>query len=158
MSEHRDTHGATEAPPFPKAALYAAAFLIGFSIVVAVTGRVTGIGTTSVRTSAPLVERDLRFLDAPDGSIKVVAATNNAAVATLPPGTSGFVRVVMRGLARHRKLQGHDDTQPFRLTQWQDGRLSIKDNVTGRVVYLGAFGKPNRQAFARLLTTGGSIR
>lgn len=145
-------------PPFPKYGLYFAGFLIVFSIALAVTGRTTGYGTTSVPKSTPVVERELRFIDKSDGSILVLAAPQNTDVATLPPGTSGFVRVVMRGLARHRKLRGVGDAVPFRLTQWRDGRLSIFDPVTGKIVYLGAFGKPNRQAFARLLTNGGSVR
>ncbi|MEM9357862.1 MAG: photosynthetic complex assembly protein PuhC [Pseudomonadota bacterium] len=150
-----DSH---QEPPFPRYALYFAGILIVFSIALAVTGRSTGYGTTSVAKSTPLMERELRFLDQSDGSIQVLAAPENRDVATLPPGTSGFVRVVMRGLARHRKLRGVGDAVPFRLTQWRNGRLSIFDPVTRKVVYLGAFGKPNRQAFARLLTIGGSVR
>ena len=69
----------------------------------------------------------------------------------LPPGTNGFIRGVLRGLARDRKLQRIGTEPPFRLTRWVDGRLSLDDPATGRRIELGAFGPTNAAAFAGLL-------
>ena len=42
------------------------------------------------------------------------------------------------------------------LTRWADGRLSLEDRTTGRVIALDAFGPTNGEAFAQLLTAGGN--
>lgn len=140
---------------FPKTALIGAALLIGISISFAAFARLSGVGVSKVQTTTPAVQRDLRFVDGKDGSVEVHAAADDTLVAVLPPGTSGFVRVVMRGLASDRKRLGGSDDQPFRLTRWDDGRLSISDPVTRKVVHLDGFGQPNRQAFAQLLSNDG---
>lgn len=139
----------------PKFALYGAALMICVAISMAVLGRQTGIGTVTVPEGNAVAARDLTFADSPDGSVIVKLAPSNDVVAILPPGNSGFVRVVMRGLARHRKGLGIGDEEPFRLTYWDNNRLSIEDPLTGRSVQLGAFGEPNRQAFAQLLIAKG---
>ncbi|MBU2533612.1 MAG: hypothetical protein KKB37_12795 [Alphaproteobacteria bacterium] len=152
MSEHRHQK------PIPRAALLGGAALIGFSLTLAVVGRQTGIGTTSTPKSEAVVTRDLRFSDGADGSVIVRLAPSDRTIAVLPPGTSGFVRVVVRGLARHRKHVGLGAQEPFRLTYWADHRLSIDDPMTGHQVQLGGFGRPNRQAFANLLIAGGTTQ
>jgi putative photosynthetic complex assembly protein len=135
----------------PRWALIGGGVLIVFSIALAGFGSLTGVGTTEVRPRGVVVSRDLRFLDGPDGGIVVEDAATDQTVAILPSGTNGFVRVVMRGLARHRKVEGLGPDHPFSLTQWSSGHLSIEDRQTGHAIQLGAFGQPNREAFARLL-------
>ena len=68
------------------------------------------------------------------------------------PGTNGFLRSTMRGLARDRKRQDLGAEAPFRLTRWADGRLSLQDEATGRSIDLGAFGPTNAAVFAHLMT------
>jgi putative photosynthetic complex assembly protein len=72
-------------------------------------------------------------------------------LAVLDPGTNGFVRGVLRGLARERRRQGLGSEIPFHLAQRADGRLTLVDPATERVIDLKAFGPTNTQAFARLL-------
>ena len=69
----------------------------------------------------------------------------------MQPGTNGFVRIVMRGLARERLAVGAGPEQAFDLTRWEDGRLTIADPVTGRQTELVGFGADNERAFAKLL-------
>ena len=157
--------------PFPRGALIGAAALLGTSLLLAGAARITGVGTTSGPTSAPVESRLLRFEDRVDGSVAVYEAADvepvqvlapEAAsvepVQVLAPGTHGFVRSVLRGLARERKRQGVGREPAFRLTRWADGRLSLEDPTTGRSVELGAFGPTNRAAFAQLMTAGGGVR
>jgi len=140
--------------PFPRRPLIAAGLLIGFSLVLATTARLTGLGRTSLPEAGVVTIRDLRFLDWSDGSVAVLDPTDDREVARLPAGTNGFLRGVLRGLARERKLAGLDDRPPFRLIRWTDGRLSLDDPATGRRVDLGAFGVANARVFADLLTIG----
>ena len=135
----------------PRWALIGGGVLIVISILLAAFGRMTGVGVAEVSPKGVVVARDLKFLDGPNGGIVVEDAATDQTVAVLPSSTNGFVRVVMRGLARHRKVAGLGPEHPFRLTQWSSGHLSIEDRQTGRSVQLGAFGRPNRDVFARLL-------
>ncbi|MEQ8967368.1 MAG: photosynthetic complex assembly protein PuhC [Azospirillaceae bacterium] len=142
--------------PFPKGALLGAAALIGFSIVTAGIGRLTDFGTVTPPDAEPRVVRELAFEDRADGSVAVydVEIAQAAPVAVLDPGTNGFVRGVMRGMARHRKLEGVGTAPPFVLTNWDDGRLTLEDPTTGREVEINAFGRTQIEAFATLLSAG----
>jgi putative photosynthetic complex assembly protein len=78
--------------------------------------------------------------------------TAGAVASTLTPGSnSGFIRGVMRGLARDRHLRGLDGSIPFRLTLWQNQDLALQDLATGRMIELNGFGDTNRAAFISLL-------
>jgi len=137
--------------PFPRRALIGAAALIGFTLLAAAFARVSGLGTTQF-PEAPAVEvRELRFEDRKDGAVAVYDARNEHLVSVLAPGTNGFARGALRGLARERKRQEIGAESPFRLVRWGDGRLSLEDPQTGRRIDLGAFGPTNADVFARLV-------
>lgn len=140
--------------PFPRGALLGAAALVAFSLVTATVSRVTGVGTTHTPVPSPQALRELRFLDQPDGSVAVLEPRAERPFDVLAPGTNGFVRGVLRGLARERKRQSLGAQDPFRLILGQDGRLVLEDPATDRRIDLEAFGPTNRAAFARLLTAG----
>jgi len=92
----------------------------------------------------------LRFADV-DGAVVVTNAQNGATVASFGQEGSGFIRGVMRGLARERRMHGHGPQAPFRLTRYVDGQLSLTDMATGRVIELNGFGHTNVAAFNGLL-------
>ena len=139
--------------PLPRGILLAAVTLVGLAIVAAGGARVSGIGTTELPAAAPVESRDLRFEDRADGGITVLE--DGRVIDVVAPGTNGFLRGVLRGLARERKLRSVSAEEPFRLTRWADGRLSVEDPATGRSVDLGAFGPANWAAFARILEAPG---
>ncbi len=140
--------------PFPRGALVGAAALVAVALAAAAAGRMTGIGTTQVPAAAAVEARDLRFEDRADGSVAVYDVHAARVVARFEAGSGNFVRGVLRGFARERRLQGAGREQPMRLTRWADGRLSLDDPVTGRHVDLEAFGPTNAGEFARLLHAG----
>jgi putative photosynthetic complex assembly protein len=139
----------------PRGALIGAAVLIGGSLLLVGIARLTGYGPDKPPASAVVESRDLRFEDRPDGAVLIYSAATNALVDTLPPGTNGFVRGVLRGLVRERRADHIGSTPPFRLTRWADGRLSLDDPSTGRHVDLEVFGPTNAGAFADILTASG---
>jgi putative photosynthetic complex assembly protein len=136
---------------FPQGALFGAGALIGFALLAAVYGRMTGdnVRMPPARVTA---ERILRFEDRTDGGVMVLDASNNHRVAIIEPGTNGFLRATVRGLAQERLRENANPTTPFRLTAWSDGRLTLVDPTIGRHIDLEAFGTTNGEAFARLLT------
>jgi putative photosynthetic complex assembly protein len=143
--------------PFPRGALFGAAALVGFAILATSAARFGDLGTMRVTAAAPLEVRELRFVDGPDGSVRVFGVHEQRVVEVLEPGTNGFIRGVMRGLARERKRQDISDEPPFRLVRWADGQLSLDDPSTGRSIRLEAFGPTNAQAFARILAVPGAV-
>ena len=94
--------------------------------------------------------RILRFVDQPDGSIRVIDATTGVDVHNFQ-GEQGFVRGTLRALVRDRRLQGFGADQPFELIAHDAGRLSLRDPATGSTIALESFGSKNIDVFARLM-------
>lgn len=141
--------------PFPRGVLLGAAALVGLTIIAASAARMTGIGTTPNPTSKVVQVMSLRFEDRSNGAVAVYRAGEDREVGVLAPGTNGFIRSVLRGLARERRSRGIGPEPAFDLTRWADGRLSLDDPATGRTVELGAFGSANSGAFLQFMTAGG---
>jgi putative photosynthetic complex assembly protein len=146
------------AQEFPRGALYTAAGLIGFSLLLTSAVRLGFVDpahtSAQVRAAAQVgiaAQQNLRFTDETDGSVLVTDATNASVVRMLKPGSNNFIRGVMRGLARDRRARGADSTEPFKLTRWTNGELTLEDAVTGRRIELGGFGTTNKESFDRLL-------
>ncbi|WP_156255273.1 photosynthetic complex assembly protein PuhC [Sandarakinorhabdus oryzae] len=144
---------------FPKSALYAAGALILVSIATVGSIRLgllpapeTAPESRMRRHVQPTVTRDFRFEDRADGALLVTDVAANKLVFIFPPGSNtGFIRGVMRGLMRERRLHEVARTGPVTVAQWADGALTLTDQSTGRIIELGSFGHTNRAAFAQLL-------
>jgi putative photosynthetic complex assembly protein len=145
---------AIDAKPFPRGMLIAAGAMIGLSLILAASARLWDFGATRV-VYAPVVEqRDLMFADAANGSVDVIDAGEKQLIAELKPGQDGFVRVVMRSMARDRTVLGGLPDKPFRLARHSDDALTLTDLATGEVVMLNAFGGMNRKSFEQFLAMG----
>jgi putative photosynthetic complex assembly protein len=143
--------------PFPLAPLVAAGTAIAITIVAACIGRLTGIAN-SADTSEPIASLDLRFEDRADGGVNIFDGSDGHTIEVVSSGTNGFLRATLRGLASQRKRESIGPEIPFRLTAWEDGRLTLEDPATRRTVDLGAFGQTNEAAFAQLLTAPDGTR
>jgi putative photosynthetic complex assembly protein len=134
----------------PRAALLAMAALAAFAFLSAAAVRLSGVEVREPDAPAAAT-RLLRFDDRSDGAIAVTDAATGATVETFV-GEQGFVRGVLRGLARERRARGLGPEQPFELIGRADGRLTLHDPATGRLVDLESFGPTNAAVFARLLS------
>jgi putative photosynthetic complex assembly protein len=135
---------------FPRGPLFGAAFLV--TVTLSVVGVMRATGHRPAPQQAPaLISHDLRFEDLSDGGIAVYEATGTKAVDIVAPGTNGFLRGTLRGLARERKLEGVGQDIPFRLSERTDGHLLLEDPATHRLIDLGGFGPTNAAAFASVL-------
>jgi putative photosynthetic complex assembly protein len=146
----------TPSPIFPRAPLFGIFAVVGLSLVVAATGRITHIGAVEA-TGSLVAARDLNFADGADGSVIVTDARDGTPVEVFA-GENGFLRGTMRGMARTRKSEGVGPQDPFRLAAWSDGRLTLDDPATGRHIELQAFGSSNTEVFGYLLTAHGGTR
>lgn len=141
-----------EHPTVPRPALIGAGLLVFVTLVLASISRWTDIGATRVPDARVVVSVDLRFTDRADGAIVVSRAEDGRTVSVIAPGTNGFTRGALRGLARERRRTNGDLMPPFRMTRWSDGRMSLADPVTGRRIELDVFGPTNAAAFAQILS------
>ncbi len=146
-------------PTVPRPALFAAAGMIGLTLLAVASVRLglveQAANPVALRAETgvkPVVTRDIIFLDTADGSVAVRDLTTGVTTTAVAAGSkTGFIRGVMRGLARARHMAGIDKSLPFRLTRWSNGNLSLLDPQTGQSVELGSFGPTNRAAFEALL-------
>ncbi|MEO3471049.1 photosynthetic complex assembly protein PuhC [Roseomonas sp. CAU 1739] len=132
---------------FPSAPLFGVAALLAVTIGIALIG-----GARTPEAASALRQRQLVFEDRADGAVTVRDATDETAFAVLDPGTNGFIRAALRGMARERLREAHGPEIPFRLVAWDDGRLTLDDPATGRRIDIKAFGHTQAEAFIRLLT------
>lgn len=135
----------------PRPVLYAAAALVVLTITLSAFGRYTGVGVLSTPQATVVATRDLLFTDRSDGSVLVTDAETGRVAYIAEPGTNGFLRGVMRGINRIRKLENISREQPYRLVQFHNGRLSIVDPATGWDVKLEMFGPDNYSVFVRMM-------
>jgi putative photosynthetic complex assembly protein len=137
--------------------LIGAGVLIGLALIAAVYGRATNAGV-QMSPASVVAERSLRFHDQVDGGVTVIDASDNHRITVIAPGTNGFLRATVRGLAQERMRENADFQTPFRLTAWSDGRLTLLDPTIGRRIDLEAFGATNAEAFAQLLTVRQAVQ
>jgi putative photosynthetic complex assembly protein len=146
-------HAALPPIRFPRAPLFALGAMVVSSIVAVAAVRLTGVGAMHEPDAAAVAVRQLRFEDRPDGSIVVLDRSGTRVVDTVAPGTNGFLRGTMRGLARERMRQGVSPAVPFEMIGRADGRLTLQDPGTGRRVDLGSFGPTNAAVFAHIMAS-----
>jgi putative photosynthetic complex assembly protein len=135
----------------PRKALIAVAALIGFTLVLVTAARITGYNPKQAPDSPAVITRDLRFADGPEGVLWVLDVQSGAKLAVLPAGNAGFVRGVLRALMRDRHSRNIDTGTPLRLARLADGRLTLRDLGSERVIELNSFGPSNVGAFAAFL-------
>ena len=147
----------------PRGTVVTAGALVLFALAATATVRIAHLpvaaSPAAVRASAhevPLSTRNLRFADRADGAVVITDADHGDTAMIIAPGQqTGFIRGVMRGLARDRRTRGIGHQPPFQLSLWPDGQLSLTDTATGRSIELTAFGSTNRASFLPLLKAGG---
>ncbi|MEM8694709.1 MAG: photosynthetic complex assembly protein PuhC [Pseudomonadota bacterium] len=152
---------AHEDPTVPKGALVMAAVLIALALALTAATRLgfvpqaaSPVAERSAANVALVSERTLYFSDRADGAVVIGDAATGEQIAIYGDEGAGFIRGVMRGLARERRMNGIGQQPPFALALWQDGSLSLTDSATGRVIELGAFGPDNRAIFMQLFENG----
>lgn len=143
MSEHRGD--------VPRPVLIVAGLVAAATIAFAAYGSITGLNLSGTPDSTPVASVELVFRTQPDGAVEVYDAGTDRLVDTVQPDDNGFIRGAMRALERQRLQQDARQYAPYKVTRWENGRLSLTDTATGAQIYLSAYGETNRKAFARLM-------
>lgn len=132
-------------------ALIACCVIAVLSVAVAAFAKLTGTGSYFAPETEAIAVAELRFADEADGVVAVYDAATGAQLMSYGVDEGAFVRSVMRGIARQRRMRGEGDTVPVRLSEHADGQLWLTDPTNGIAIYLGAFGPDNTGAFEVLL-------
>ena len=106
--------------------------------------------------AVPTKVLQLRFEDRSDGSIAVINYKTGREIDSVQ-GEAGFVRGTLRGLAQERKRRGLDSGPPFELIYRADGRLTLFDTATGRMLDLESFGPTNAGTFFKLFDASQAV-
>lgn len=143
----------------PRAALLGAAVLIASTVALASNAKQSRSELASVTSEpAPLVALQVRFADRADGALLMIDAPTGRELAEMAPGSNNFVRGVLRGMFRVRKLESKGHDAPFILSREANGRRTLFDPETARRVDLDSFGPTNSAAFVALLAAGEAKR
>ena len=135
----------------PRFAIIGAAALMVGTIAISASARLSNLAAPAAALPPPIASVDVRFEDRPSGALAVINAATGADVIDVPPGTNGFIRGVLRGMFRSRKLESLHDNTPYRLARQADGHLTLDDPETSRHIDLDSFGPTNSEAFASIL-------
>ena len=135
----------------PRGVLIAAAALVAFALGATWFARNSGVGDVHMPTEqayqvlAPRFRRRRRRRrHHPRCRDRRRALPRRAGHQRLPAQRAARLR------ARTHCATASDAAQPFTLTRWRDGTLSLQDEATGRRIDLDAFGPTQAQAFAHL--------
>ncbi|MEO1159301.1 MAG: photosynthetic complex assembly protein PuhC [Pseudomonadota bacterium] len=128
----------------------------GIIAIVAMVGvaRLAGFDPTQSGEVTVVESRDVLFMDTANGGVSVIDNETGSQLRELAPGTNGFLRATLRGLAKNRMTRGFGPDVPFRVARTSTGMTQLTDLATGRTITLDAFGQTNTQVFAKLLSTG----
>ena len=148
-------HREIDSGRFPPGVLYGAGAMIAAALLSTAavrTGAISALPSASEARAtanvAALETRSIRFVDRADGGVDVIDTADGSLAGRVVAGSlNGFVRGVMRGLARDRHLSHVGPEAPFVLTRYANGALTLDDPSTRRHIELGSFGPTNRAAF-----------
>ena len=142
-------------PTVPRPVLLGALILVVASIVLVALARSSRVGLLIGSGDSPPVEViKVQFEDRSDGAVVARDPDTGRILKVYPPGGQGFIRGVLRSMARQRKLASVGKKPPVNVARWSDGRLALRDPETGFFVDLRAFGSSNSAVFAALFTGG----
>ena len=144
---HRPDHNDMIPPAVTRSML---ALALGALVLVGVA-RLTGQPVVGVPAPAPVVaERTIQLLaDRTQPGMTVVDADTGAVLFQAENG--GFLTAVHVALRHNRGRHGLSADLPVRLVAYDNGRLTLHDDLTGWSVETGDFGLDNRARFQGLL-------
>lgn len=142
----------------PTGIILAAIALLLFSAAAVVFGQATGMGLVKQQVGQPVAVRDVIITRGAGDTVVVTDAATGQTVAVYPPDAGGFVRGSLRAFERMRQVAAVPTDAAYRIIQWDTGRVSLSDTVTGERIYLEAFGRDQATAFAALLDQKGGPR
>lgn len=138
-------------PPLPGRHALTGWIFVGFlSSILLVVALLRNQGMQIPQEHAPVLwQMSLRFEDRPNGDVAVLDAATQTEIHRYV-GEQGFVRGILRTMARERMRRGMGSGPAFDLIAHNDGRLTLIDTATGQRIDLESFGPTNLSSFVLL--------
>lgn len=136
-------------PFIPKGSLKMIAGWLGLSVIVVLVA--VSMKDYEDAPDIPTNAQNLALVTVDDTADGGIVIRSDKGVAELGPDANGFVRGVLRALARQRSVAKIGPEHAFVLAHTRDGNFVISDPMTGTQIDLRAFGKDNTLAFAALM-------
>jgi putative photosynthetic complex assembly protein len=108
-----------------------------------------------VQSPIPVQVKILKFEDRQDGGVTVIDAATNQIIDVVQ-GEAGFIRGILRTVARERRIRGLGKEDPVNLMSFNDGRLVLLDPLTNTQIELESFGSINVESFKVFLKNSNS--
>ncbi len=134
----------------PRGPLIGAVLLVALVFGVAIQARVSGKTASEEPVTAVAQQRQVRFDPQADGTLAVVDVNGNREIVRLSSEKNGFIFGMLRGIKQKRDVAHTDPAVPFRITRWQDGRMTLDDPSTGMHVAVSSFGPTQIASFQQL--------
>jgi putative photosynthetic complex assembly protein len=80
-----------------------------------------------------------------------VISADSGVMITQVSGQAGFIRGILRAMARERRMRQVTSDDPFELISRTDGRLTLIDLATQNRIDLESFGRDNAAEFLAFL-------
>jgi len=138
----------------PRPFLVVALVIVAATLWFAISATRFGQGAYDEPDGPMVGSRSLVFSDATNGGIDVYDAIAHRNVFQVPPNSDQFLRGAIRSLARSRRAAHVEPSEPFILTQWENGRMTLDDPSTGERVSISSFGPTQVESFRVLLLAG----
>ncbi|MEM6488551.1 MAG: photosynthetic complex assembly protein PuhC [Pseudomonadota bacterium] len=101
---------------------------------------------------SPMVASRLVAFESTDEGVLVVRdADTGDQISSLLESDGGFLHNLVAVLSKQRRRHAVDTALPYQLSAHTNGRVSIRDPATGRVIDINAFGANQVETFAALL-------
>lgn len=139
----------------PKGAITGAAIVMAITIGLAALGRARENPPAELPQGASV---ELRVEDRTSGEVVIIDHQTDDEVWVVPTESGGFVRGVLRGVFRTRRLESVGRDAPLTLWERSDGELVLTDPETGHEVELRSFGATNYESFAQILAAAEAAR
>jgi len=134
----------------PRGPLIGAALLVALVFGVAIQARMSGKTASEEPVTAVAQQREVRFEMQGDGTLSVYDVGQGREIARLASEKNGFIFGMLRGINQKRAVAHTDSTTPFRITRWQDGRMTLDDPSTGMHIAVSSFGPTQVESFQQL--------
>ena len=95
-------------------------------------------------------ETSLEFIKQKNGSVSIFDK-NGQEIINSRAGPYGFIVVVYNGFMSERKKKKIETNNPLKLVHYEDGRLTIIDEVSSWDMHLNSFGAMNASVFKKLI-------
>ena len=137
--------------PLPKVPLGLAVGLVIMVIALAASASLYGHGAVRTPPIQVQSQHSVRLVADPSGDVLVYDGATNVLTRRVPAEHSGFLRGLLRVIARRRMIAHAPEDAPITVVRGVDGTIELSDPSSGLEVPVTSFGPTQVETIASLL-------